>query len=150
MLLLFLDTFGKGWKVCRFVDVRNLPVKTLSSRRSTSAKPTEGRPGPSGDDGGHLDGSLGAALVVEADEAKAFALVCSSVNEHLIMVGDNYDEYHDHADHGGDAIDEDLGADDISKWQEHLHQLGIAKLLRTFKRFQICKLRSRGSNVKTC
>ena len=31
----------------------------------------------------HLNGSLGAALVVEADEAKAFALVRSSVNEHL-------------------------------------------------------------------
>ena len=34
----------------------------------------------------HLDCSLSAALVVEADEAKAFALVCSSVNEHLMIV----------------------------------------------------------------
>ena len=38
------------------------------------------------DDDDHLDCSLSAALVVEADEAKAFALVCSSVNEHLMIV----------------------------------------------------------------
>ena len=38
------------------------------------------------DDDDHLDRSLSAALVVEADEAKAFALVCSSVNEHLMIV----------------------------------------------------------------
>ena len=38
------------------------------------------------DDDDHLDCSLSAALVVEADEAKAFALVCSSVNEHLMII----------------------------------------------------------------
>ena len=42
--------------------------------------------GEDDDDGDHLDCSLSAALVVEADEAKAFALVCSSVNEHLMIV----------------------------------------------------------------
>ena len=42
--------------------------------------------GEDDDDDDHLDCSLSAALVVEADEAKAFALVCSSVNEHLMIV----------------------------------------------------------------
>ena len=38
------------------------------------------------DDEDDLDGGLGAGLVVEADETKAFALVCSSVNEHLVKI----------------------------------------------------------------
>ena len=57
----------------------------------------------------HLNGSLGAALVVEADEAKAFALVRSSVNEHL---GVNCEgSYNENIGDGG----KNLGADDISK-----------------------------------
>ena len=55
----------------------------------------------------HLNGSLGAALVVEADEAKAFALVRSSVNEHL---GVNCEGSYNDDDNG-----KNLGADDISK-----------------------------------
>ena len=43
-----------------------------------------------------LNGGLGTGLIVEADEAKAFALIGGSVNE-------------------------DLGADDIAKGKEHLH-----------------------------
>jgi len=50
------------------------------------------------------DGGLGAGGIVKADKAKAFALV-------------------------GGAINEDLGADDGAKGEEHLHELGIAKLL---------------------
>ena len=30
----------------------------------------------------------------------------------------------------GGPVDEDLGADDVAEGQEHLHQLGVAKLLR--------------------
>ena len=32
--------------------MRSLPVKSVSSQRSTWAQPAEGRPGPSDDDGG--------------------------------------------------------------------------------------------------
>ena len=58
---LFLDTFGKGWKVRTFPSelsaigakwgVWSLPVRTASSHQSILAKPAEGRPRPSGDDG---------------------------------------------------------------------------------------------------
>ena len=51
-----------------------------------------------------LDGRLGAGGVVEADEAEALALV-------------------------GGAVDEHLGADHVAEREEHLHQLGVAKLL---------------------
>ena len=57
----------------------------------------------------HLNGSLGAALVVEADEAKAFALVRSSVNEHL---GVNCEGSYNDDDNENIG---NLGADDISK-----------------------------------
>ncbi len=30
----------------------------------------------------------------------------------------------------GGAVDEDLGADDVAEGQEHLHELGVAELLR--------------------
>ena len=43
-----------------------------------------------------LNGGLGTRLIVEANKAEAFALIGGSVNE-------------------------DLGADDIAKGQEHLH-----------------------------
>ena len=39
--------------------MRSVPVKSVSSRRSTSAKPTEGRPGPSDDDDDHGGGDDG-------------------------------------------------------------------------------------------
>ena len=51
-----------------------------------------------------LDRRLGARRVVEADEAEALALV-------------------------GGAVDEHLGADDVAEGEEHLHQLGVPKLL---------------------
>jgi hypothetical protein len=51
-----------------------------------------------------LNSSLGTGWIIEADKAEAFALVCGSV-------------------------DEDLGADDIAKGKEHLHQLCVAKFL---------------------
>ena len=51
-----------------------------------------------------LDGRLGAGGVVEADEAEALALV-------------------------GGAVDEHLGADHVAEREEHLHQLGVPKLL---------------------
>ena len=62
-----------------------------------------------------LDSSLGTGWIIEADKAKAFALVCGSVNE-------------------------DLGADDIAKWKEHLHQLCITKLLRKMVNKKIAAL----------
>ena len=51
-----------------------------------------------------LDGRLGAGGVVEADEAEALALV-------------------------GRPVDEHLRADHVAKGEEHLHELGVAKLL---------------------
>ena len=50
------------------------------------------------------NGSLGAGGIVKADKAKAFALV-------------------------GGPVNEDFGADDIAKGEEHLHELRIPKLL---------------------
>ena len=50
------------------------------------------------------NGSLGASGIVKADKAKAFALV-------------------------GSTVYEDLGADNIAKGEEHLHELRIPKLL---------------------
>ena len=51
-----------------------------------------------------LDRRLGTCGVVEADEPEALALV-------------------------GRPVDEHLRADDVAKGEEHLHELGVAKLL---------------------
>ena len=51
-----------------------------------------------------LNGGLRTGGVVEADKAEAFALIRGSVNE-------------------------DLGADNVAKGKEHLHQFSISKLL---------------------
>ena len=51
-----------------------------------------------------LDGGLGTCGVVEADKSEALALV-------------------------GRPVDEHLRADDVAEGEEHLHQLGVPKLL---------------------
>jgi hypothetical protein len=40
----------------------------------------------------------------------------------------------------GGPIDEHFGADDVAEWQEHLHQLGVAKFLRQMVDEQIAAL----------
>ena len=52
-----------------------------------------------------MNGSLGTGLVVETDKSEAFALI-------------------------GGAVYEDLGADDVSEGEKHLHKLGVPELLR--------------------
>ena len=51
-----------------------------------------------------LNSSLGTGWIIKAHKSEAFALICRSVNE-------------------------DFGADYVSKRQEHLHQLSVSKLL---------------------
>jgi hypothetical protein len=51
----------------------------------------------------------------------------------------------------GGPIDEHFGADDVAEWQEHLHQLGVAKFLRQMVDEQIAALwpRDRAAWTKT-
>jgi hypothetical protein len=63
------------------------------------------------------DGRLGAGGIVKADKAKAFALV-------------------------GGAVNEDLGADNVAKGEEHLHELCISELLGQVVDEQVAPFRS--------
>jgi hypothetical protein len=63
------------------------------------------------------DGRLGAGGIVKADKAKAFALV-------------------------GGPVNEDLGADDVAKGEEHLHELRVSELLGQVVDEQVAPFRS--------
>lgn len=64
-----------------------------------------------------LNGCLRWGRVVEADEAEALALVRRPIDEHF-------------------------GTDHVTKWQEHLHQLGIPELLRQMVDEEVATIRS--------
>ena len=53
-------------------------------------------------------------LLRRGDQA-TLGIFCGLLTEALALVGG--------------PVDEDLGADDVAEGQEHLHQLGVAKLL---------------------
>lgn len=64
-----------------------------------------------------LNGCLRGGRVVEADEPEALALVRRPIDEHF-------------------------GTDHVTKWQEHLHQLGIPELLRQMVDEEVATVRS--------